>query len=139
MNEQLFRKKSIDKVKSPESLNDYLHVSNPSVWLLLISVIVLLAGACVWVIFGHIDSTVETTIHAENGNVICYIEKEDITSVQKGMTVKFGGVEAVITEVEQTEDMGYSCVLKSDRTIPEGVYEGKVVTKSIKPLSFILN
>ena len=139
MSEEIFRKKSLDKVKSPENLDDYIQVSNPGVWLLLISVIVLLAGACVWGIFGHIDSTVETSIHAENGTVVCYVADEDISSVQEGMTVKLSGFEAVIIEIGQKEDRGYVCVLKSDQTIPGGFYEGKIVTKSIKPLSFVMN
>ena len=80
MSEEIFRKKSLDKVKSPENLDDYIQVSNPGVWLLLISVIVLLAGACVWGIFGHIDSTVETSIRAENETVVCYITNDAISS-----------------------------------------------------------
>ena len=139
MSEEIFRRKSLDKVKSPENLDDYIQVSNPGVWLLLISVIVLLAGACVWGIFGHIDSTVETSIYVENGTIVCYVADEDISSVQEGMAVKLSGFEAVIIEIGQKEDMGYVCILKSDRTIPDGFYEGKIVTKSIKPLSFILN
>ena len=31
MNEQLFRKKSIDRVSSPEQLDAYLRVANPGV------------------------------------------------------------------------------------------------------------
>ena len=139
MSEDIFRKKSLDKVKSPENLDDYIQVSNPGVWLLLISVIVLLAGACVWGVFGHIDSTAETSIYAENGTIVCYVADEDISSVQDGMTVKLSGFEAVIMEVGQKEEMGYVCVLKSDQTIPDGFYEGKIVIKSVKPLSFVLN
>lgn len=41
---QIFRKSSIDRVSSPEQLNDYIRVSNPSVWMILAAVIVLLAG-----------------------------------------------------------------------------------------------
>lgn len=139
MNETLFRKKSLDKVKSPENLDDYIQVSNPGVWLLLVSVIVLLAGACVWGIFGHLDSTVDTSIHAEDGTIVCFIMNEDFISVQEGMTVKFDEYEAVVTGTWQKEDPGYLCVLESEQTIPDGFYEGKIVTKSVKPLSFVLN
>ena len=51
---QIFRKSSIDRVSSPEQLNDYIRISNPSVWMVLAAVIVLLAGVCVWGIFGHL-------------------------------------------------------------------------------------
>ena len=139
MGEEIFRKKSLDKVNSPESLDDYIQVSNPGVWLLLISVIVLLAGACVWGIFGHIDSTVETNIHVKNGTIVCYVADEDITSVQEGMAVKLKGFEAVVMEIGQKEELGYVCVLQSDQVLPDGFYEGKIVVKSVKPLSFVLN
>lgn len=138
-NEELFRKKSLDKVKSPENLDDYIQVSNPGVWLLLISVIILLAGACVWGIFGHIDSTVETSVRADNETLVCFVANEAISSVQEGMTVKFNGFEAVIAEIGTNEENGYVCALKSGLTIPDGSYEGIIVTKSIKPLSFIMN
>ena len=36
MNEEIFRKKSLDKVKSPENLDDYIRVSNPGVWLFIL-------------------------------------------------------------------------------------------------------
>ena len=139
MNEELFRKKSLDKVKSPESLDDYIQVSNPSVWLLLVSVIVLLAGACIWGIFGHIDSTVPANILAENGAVVCTAADEDISSVQAGMTVRFHNFEAVISEIRQEAGLGYVCALQSEQTIPDGFYEGEIVISSIRPISFVLN
>ena len=33
MQNQLFREKSLEKVSSPEQLNDYIRVSNPGVWI----------------------------------------------------------------------------------------------------------
>lgn len=47
MNNQIFRQKSLDRVSSPEQLNDYVRVSNPGVWTILLAVIVLLIGICV--------------------------------------------------------------------------------------------
>ena len=114
MSEEIFRQKSLDKVKSPESLDDYIQVSNPGVWLLLISIIILLAGACVWGAFGHVDSTVPTTVLAESGTADCFVADEDISSVHEGLTVKFDGFEAVIAEIGKKEEAGYSCTLQPD-------------------------
>ena len=139
MNEEIFRQKSLDRVKSPESLDDYIRVSNPGVWLLLASVIILLAGACVWGIFGHVDSTVPSAVCVENGDAVCYIAEEDIASVQTGLTVKFADAEAVITQIGEKGEMGYSCILSAPSSQPDGFYEGEVVIKSYRPLSFILN
>ena len=61
MSNSIFRQKSIDKVASPEKLDDYIRVTTPSVWIALISMILLLAGALVWGIFG------EVTVHDADG------------------------------------------------------------------------
>ena len=139
MDNEIFRKKSLDKVKSPESLDDYIRVSNPGVWLLLISVIILLIGACVWGIFGHIDSTVPASVRVESGKAVCFIADEDISSVQVGLTVKFAEHEAAITDIGEKDEGGYSCALSETSGLPDGFYEGKVIVESYQPLSFILN
>ena len=41
MNDQLFRKKSMEKITSPENLNDYIRVASPGVWMTLCAVILL--------------------------------------------------------------------------------------------------
>ncbi|MCI7691340.1 MAG: hypothetical protein MSR67_03005 [Oscillospiraceae bacterium] len=61
MNNSIFRQKSIDKITSPEKLDDYIKVTKPSVWITLIAIVLLLAGAVVWSIFG------EVVIHNEDG------------------------------------------------------------------------
>ncbi|MBP0973450.1 MAG: hypothetical protein J5851_06020 [Oscillospiraceae bacterium] len=61
MNNNIFRQESIDKVSSPEKLDDYIRVTTPSVWVTLIAILLLLTGALVWGIFG------EVTIHNEDG------------------------------------------------------------------------
>lgn len=139
MSEEIFRKKSLDRVKSPERLDDYIRVSNPGIWLLLASVIALLVGACVWGIFGHIDSTVPATIQVKNGEAVCFVAESDITSIKIDMKVRFEDTETAISQIAEKSDDGYVCILSGPVSVPDGVYAGKVVTDSRKPLSFILN
>ena len=49
------KKKNMDRVSGPESLNDYIRVTSPSVWIVLLALVVLLAGMLVWSIFGRIE------------------------------------------------------------------------------------
>lgn len=58
MNE-IFRKKSIEKHSSPEQLNDYIRVTKPSVWIVLLAVIILLVGIMIWSLFGTVEVTEE--------------------------------------------------------------------------------
>lgn len=52
----IFRQKSLDRVSSPERLNDYIRVTRPSVWLVLAAVILLLTGMIVWSITGTVEA-----------------------------------------------------------------------------------
>ena len=62
MDSTIFRQKSIDKVSSPEKLDDYIKVTTPSVWITLAAVILLIVGALIWGIFG------ELTVHEDDGS-----------------------------------------------------------------------
>ena len=84
MNEQLFRKKSIERVSSPEQLNEYIRVSNPGIWMVLAAIIVLLVGAIVWGVVGTLDTTLSTVAIAENGEVTIYVKEEDVASIESG-------------------------------------------------------
>ncbi len=62
MKESIFRKKNIDKVFSPDQLNDYIKVSNPSTWVILAAVIIFLAAVLIWAVFGQIPGTAEHAV-----------------------------------------------------------------------------
>ena len=53
----LFRKKSMDRISSPEELNDYIKVTSPSVWIVIAAIVVLLVGALVWGALGTVEQT----------------------------------------------------------------------------------
>ncbi|MCR4907676.1 MAG: hypothetical protein K5985_02530 [Lachnospiraceae bacterium] len=61
----IFREKNLQRISSPEQLNDYIRVSTPALWILLVAITLLLIGALVWASFGTLDvhtssDTVET-------------------------------------------------------------------------------
>lgn len=138
MTDELYRTKSMEQLKSPESLNDYIRVSNPGVWILLVSIIVLLAGACVWGFFGRIDSTTAVELQVENGIIICYLDENEISDAEVGMLVKFAGREGTIAEIGEKKDIWYPCLITTEQQTEDGVYEGELVLKRIKPASLIL-
>ena len=59
-NESIFRQKSIDRISSPEQLHDYIKVSSPGVWLVLVAIIIFLVGALVWAVNGSITINTDT-------------------------------------------------------------------------------
>lgn len=139
MSEEIFRKKSLDKIKSPENMNDYVRVSNPGIWLLLISVIALLTGACVWGVCGHVDRTLPIAVQVENGEIVCYAESTDIEDLKPGLAVKIDDIDGVVTEIGERNANGYEIVVQMNSVPADGFYSGKVVVENISPISFILN
>lgn len=70
MNKTVFRQSSIDRVQSPEQLNDYIKVSNPSGWVIIIAAIILLGSILVWSIFGTVEINEKVTTIDKNGNTV---------------------------------------------------------------------
>ena len=157
MNEQLFRKKSIDRVSSPEQLDAYIRVANPGVWLVLIAIAALLVGVCVWGVLGHLDTTVDAVAVCENNSVTLYAKDEDGKNVQIGLEVRIGEDTASVTAISpmpikaQTELSDYAChvggfgaenwvyAVHTDAMLPDGVYSAKIIVESVSPMSFVVN
>ena len=51
----IFNKKSLDKINVPEELNDYVRVTTPSVWVVLIAITLFVLGFLGWSIFGTVS------------------------------------------------------------------------------------
>ena len=51
---RVYRQESLDRVSSPEKLNDYIKVSSPSVWLIMAAIIILLLGVIAWSVLGSV-------------------------------------------------------------------------------------
>ena len=57
----IFRQKNIDRVSSPEKLDEYIKVTTPGVWVALAAMVILLTGVLIWGTLG------ELTVHNADG------------------------------------------------------------------------
>ena len=137
MENSIFRKKSLDRISSPEQLQDYMRVMNPGVWMVLVAVIVLLAGLLVCSVTGRIETTVQVECVADGGEASVALSPEQGKSVAEGMALRVAGREAPIKYVYQREDGQFIATAQID--LDNGVYDAKIVTESIAPISFLLN
>lgn len=131
MKQELFREKSLERIQSPEDLNDYIRVSNPGVWLMLAAVIVLLIGAGIWGIFGRLDSTVKTQAYVEDGVAVCIVEEAQL---EVGMKVTIADVEGEIAEVAAQEEASIAAI-KTE--LPDGTYPAEITVGEVSPFSLI--
>lgn len=157
MSEEIFRKKSLDRVQSPENLNEYVRVTNPGLWIFLAAVIILLIGACIWGILGRLETTFPVYAAVQDGTLSCFIKDTDAAAVEENMTIKVAGEEFTIESIETSpvkmsdiaseygirmteEDAnGWVYTAKAVTSLKDGVYNAQIVTESVRPFSFILN
>jgi hypothetical protein len=55
MDNNIFREKSIERISSPEKLNDFIRVAKPSLWLVVSAIVILIIGMAIWASFGVIE------------------------------------------------------------------------------------
>jgi len=60
MKNDIFRKSSLERISSPEQLNDYIKVSNPSVWVIIAALTASVIAAFAWSIVGRIPTKLNT-------------------------------------------------------------------------------
>ena len=82
MNDKIFRKKSIDRMSSPEQLNDYIKVTNPGVWMVLAAIVILLVGVCVWGVFGKLETKLSVAAVSQDGQTVLYVKEDDLSAVK---------------------------------------------------------
>ena len=157
MSKQLFNKSNMDRVSSPEQLQDYVKVANPGLWMVISAIVILLCGVIVWGFIGKIDTTMSTAIVTDSGNVVIYIGESDVEKLEIGMTVRSEGKEYTITDVAEepikvdgalTDYVIHACgltvgewvyAISIDGEHYDGVQKADIVIESISPISFILN
>ena len=153
----LFRKKSLEKISSPEKLNDYISVTNPGVWLLLASLVIVLLGAVIWGVFGKLETRIKVpAIVGEEGTVL-YVEASEISKIKGGLEVEINETEGkvislglngskayeVLGDLALTES-GYSpgdvlYEVEAEIDMPNGIYMAEIITDSVSPMSFLLD
>lgn len=159
MKSELFRKKSIERVTSPEQLNDYIRVANPGIWPVVFAVFFILLGICVWGVFGRLDTIVTVGAITEQGKTVCYVKEAEIEKISPDQTVKIEDTEYEIESISlqpvQVNDsfseyllhVGglskgewvYAVTLKNAYGENGIIFSADIIVESIAPMSFVIN
>ena len=87
MQNKLFKKSSMDRISSPEKLNDYIQVSGISSWMVLTAALVLLLGMLTWGFFGEMTERESFTGVVRDGRLQCYVSSLVSSALDEGMEV----------------------------------------------------
>ena len=123
MENKLFRQKNLDRIQSPEQLQDYMRVTNPrdherpEI-------------AVFRVVFLCLD-----TFTVRNGIAVATVRSDREPEVSEGMTLRLGGTETTIDSVLWNADQ--TAALSAQISLPDGTYSGTVVLETISPIRFL--
>ena len=134
----VYRKVSMERISSPEQLNDYLRVTNPSVWIVLAAVVLLLIGTLIWAGFTYIGSSVSGVAAVEDGVMTVRFEDPALEKkVEAGMSVTVGDTSSPIVSVGHSADG--RAFAQAETALADGSYEAAVQYKRTQIIRLLFN
>ena len=156
MEKGLFRKKSLDRIASPEQMHDYMRVTSPRLWMLLSAIAVFLVGFIVVAATTRIENTVPITVHVEQYDfstdedydggqalftaMVAYLPGTMKDQVDRGMAVRIGDREGTVSSTGVSEEGTLTILIDVEGRyipLPEGEYDAELVLESTTPISFL--
>ena len=136
---QVFRKNVMDRLNSPEELNDYLHVTRPAVWIALAAVILILIGALVWSSATYVNSYVNGTAEVKGGVMTVLIDPETpfADRIEVGQNVIVGDTTSTISGLGFGENGGR--IATASCSLSDGTYPAKIQFSQTQMIEMIFN
>jgi len=113
MKKNIFRKTSLERISSPEQLNEYIKIVNPGVFGVLIGLIAIIISIGLWSVFGSISDTVQVKgmVFPQSGitNIIPSVEgRISDVRVKMGDFVNTGQIISIVPQdnlIKQINEM----------------------------------
>ena len=158
MENGLFRKKSMERISSPEELHDYMRVTSPRLWMILGAIVALLVGFIIYASTATMENTMHITVSLSHDEIpgedtasgetekltgmVAYLPHAIKDQVDLGMKVRLGKVEGHISWIGVQPNNEVVLEISTDNLyvpLPEGDYEAELVLESTTPISFLWN
>ncbi|HEX6506856.1 MAG TPA: hypothetical protein VF221_04415 [Chloroflexota bacterium] len=86
----MFRQKVLDRLSSPEELDQLMHITNPRLWLALVGVLALLVAGVLWTVFTTVSTTVSAQGALVRGTTQASVQPVVFATVQDGSQIHAG-------------------------------------------------
>lgn len=100
-NSSIFNRQALERLNSPDDLDKYVHVTNPSVWAMLVACLLLLGGLMAWGFFGTVSTSVSAKAVVLDGNAVCYLSGDDVSQVEIGDEVEVGNEDLIVINISR--------------------------------------
>ena len=104
---KLFRKVALDRLSSPEQLDQLMKITSPRAWLALIAIAILLAAGGLWAVFGRIPEEASGNGVLINDPAIGGLEGVIYVPLGDGAQLRPGMEVEILVSTVKTETYGY--------------------------------
>lgn len=134
MEKNLFRKSSLERISSPDQLNEYLRVLNPGVMIILAGFFAIVLAVGVWAFAGTIPDTAEVKGIAFSDNsgglsVYCYLPISTAKRLSENMSVQ------ISPDYAPREEYGY--ILAKIQSIGSEPVSEQALVKQYENLQYL--
>jgi NHLM bacteriocin system secretion protein len=124
MSAGFFRKSALEKLSTPEKLDQLIKVTGPKAWIALLTVFLALGTGIGWAVFGKVKTKLSATgvvLGGEVHEVVSTSQGQLIgLKVKMGQTVKIGDVIAEIQQPELIQQIEDARAVLADRNLEMG-------------------
>ena len=97
---KIFNQRAVEKLRSPDDLDKYVRLTNPSVWVVLAACVALLAGLLAWGVFGTVVTSVNATGVVLDDKAMCFLSADIAPDVESGDIANVDGQQMKVASVE---------------------------------------
>lgn len=106
----IFSQESLDRVTSPEKLDDYIRIARPGIWIMIVALFLVVVAVVIWGVTGSLPQTVTINgvVDGSNSNmVMCLVDasaynREDL--LEKEAQIQIEGSTSTAGTVTQVSD-----------------------------------
>ena len=141
----------------PGDLNQYIHLTTVSIWLVLGAFLVFVIGMVVWGFFGRLTVSVQAVAVSQESSIMLYIPEDQVSRIKQDSELVINDTTAAIGEIREntytekasdaldeyqrsladlTEDQKV-LVINRTMAVPDGSYSASIILERIKPFSFL--
>ena len=163
MESKLFRKKSLNRISSPEELHDRLCVTSPRLWMTLSAIAALLIGFIVYAATATVENIAHIQVEVSNNDYSDYNEQGEYVEdkwqsavawlpndymgiLETGMEVRIGNergrLESMLSLEMESHEGNFAVLFEMDQStvyLSDGIYDADLVLESATPISFLWN
>lgn len=138
MANQVFREDVLDRLSSPEQINDYVHVTNPRVWVTLGAVVLLIVGSLIWASLTYVSSFLMGTASVRGGTMIVVLDEgQNTENLEVGMAVTVGDTKTTVTSIG-TNNQG-QIIAMAYTDLSDGKYDARISYKKTQLIRLLFN